>query len=462
MAGELGQSLAGWMISRGAQYIVLTSRTPRVHPKFVDEMRIRYGAVVRAVPLDITSPESLRSVHAAMSASLPPIAGVINGAMILDDELFVNMTHEQFTRVTKPKVVGTLLLDELFYNDASLDFFVVASSIASIIGWSGQSNYSAANEFMTSLVNKRRKRGVAASVMNIPAVLGVGYAAHSDTFSFDYFQSLGYINIGEEDLHILLAEAILSGRPGRVSDGNAQVAMGVDYIPADLYVKEAHRRDVKFNHFIRREESGSEAQTVTAGERVRVQLQSANGPDAAYTIIRDALVIHLKRMLRMTEEDKLEESVGLVDQGVDSLVAVDIRAWFLKELDVDVPTLKIMGGASIANLVETAVENMPQFHEGGRVESPAGKEVSSPFPIPAKPEGGFLRPRSERAPTISTPLSSGSPVFTPVQITSPSTSGIDSGRTSPPRDYFDKGSGSTGKEKAVIVVVDELGPGAEV
>lgn len=449
MAGELGQSLAGWMIAHGAHYIVLASRTPKVHPKFVDEMRIRYGAVVKAVPLDITSPESLRSVHAAMSASLPPIAGVINGAMILDDELFTNMSHEQFTRVTKPKVVGTLLLDEIFYDDSSLDFFVVASSIASVIGWSGQSNYSAANEFMTSLVNKRRKRGVAASVMNIPAVLGVGYAAHSDAFSFDYFQSLGYINIGEEDLYILFAEAILSGRPGPLSDGRAQVSMGVNYIPAGLYVKEAHRRDVKFNHFILREESGSEAQTVKAGERVRVQLQSASGPDAAYTIIRDALALHFKRLLRMTEEQKLDETVGLVDQGVDSLVAVDIRAWFLKELDVDVPTLKIMGGASISDLVKSAVANMPQSSEGDGVESPVKpirKEMSSPFP--AKPEELLLRPRSERAPTTSTPLSSGSPIFTPAQVTTP-TSGIDSGRTSPPRDYF--GKGSTASEKPMVI-----------
>jgi hypothetical protein len=112
--------------------------------------------------------------------------------------------------------------------------------------------------------------------------------------------------------------------------------------------------------------------------------------------------------------------VGLVDQGVDSRVAVDIRAWLLKELDVDVPTLKIMGGASISDLVKSAVENMPQSSEGDGVESPVkpvGKEMSSPFP--AKPEELLLRPRSERAPTTSTPLSSGSPIFMPAQATTP-------------------------------------------
>ncbi|EFQ96791.1 hypothetical protein MGYG_08716 [Nannizzia gypsea CBS 118893] len=363
MAGELGQSLSGWMIAHGARNIVLTSRTPKVNPAFIEDMKKRYGAVVKAMSLDITSRESLHCVHTAIKDTLPPIAGVMNGAMILDDELFSKMSYEQYTRVINPKVLGTQLLDEEFHDDKTLDFFIVASSIASVIGWSGQSNYSAANEYMASLVYKRRNRGVAASAMSIPAVLGVGYAANSINFDFDYFQSVGYINISEEDLHILFAEAVVSGRPGQASQVKAQVAMGVNYLPNDFFVQEAHRRDVKFNHFILREETGSEIQAVKAGVRVRVQLQTAKSEQDAYTITRDAFLAHLKRMLRMTEEQKLEDSIALVDQGVDSLVAVDIRSWFLKELEVDIPTLKILGGGSIADLVKTALENMSPIQE---------------------------------------------------------------------------------------------------
>lgn len=220
---------------------------------------------------------------------------------------------------------------------------------------------------------------------------------------------------------------------------------GRNYISADLYVKEAHRRDVKFNHFITHGESASVSQTVNSGEQVQVQLQTATGPDAAYTIVCDALVIHFKRMLRMTEDQKVDESVGLVDQGVDSLVAVDIRAWFLKEVNVDVPTLKIMGGASIADLVRIAVDNMPQFQDIGDVESPV--EVTRkgmPSSLSSKPEEAHTQPRSARAPTISTPLSSGSPIFTPAEVTTPSTSGVDSGRTSPPTRLFRQGFYSDG------------------
>ena len=47
------------------------------------------------------------------------------------------------------------------------------------------------------------------------------------------------------------------------------------------------------------------------------------------------------------------------DLGIDSLVAVELRSWFLRELDVDVPVLKILGGAKIAELVEFAVNKLP-------------------------------------------------------------------------------------------------------
>ena len=160
MAGELGQSLAQWMIVHGARNVVLTSRNPKVTPAFVRDMHAQYGAVVKGISLDITSRESLQAALKLVAAELPPIAGIVNGAMILEDELFANMSFESFSKVTAPKVIGTQLLDEAFHEDTSLDFFVVASSIASIIGWLGQSNYSAANEYMTSLVANRRRRGV--------------------------------------------------------------------------------------------------------------------------------------------------------------------------------------------------------------------------------------------------------------------------------------------------------------
>ncbi|KAI0882956.1 uncharacterized protein GGS22DRAFT_190934 [Annulohypoxylon maeteangense] len=431
MAGELGQSLARWMIEHGARYVVLTSRTPKVNARFVEDMESQHNAIVKSVSLDITSPESLRSVHKTITATLPPIGGVMHGAMILDDEILRNMTHEQFVRVAKPKVLGAQLLDELFHTNATLEFFICCSSISSVIGWSGQSNYASANDYMSSLMCNRRKRGVAGSTISIPAVLGVGYAAHSAAFDFEYIKSIGYTNIGEEDLHALFAEAVLSGRPGQASEVKAQVAMGVDYVRADLNVREAHKRDVRFSHFVVREDAdgGVKTQGGKAGVRVKVQLQEAKSGEEAYAISRDAFLVHLKRMLRIPAEEKVADSLTLMEQGVDSLVAVDIRSWFMKELEVDVPTLKILGGGTIADLVKTALDKMPSLQPEEAV--PVSEETSAPSA--AKVE---IHERT----TSSSPNTAGSPVLSPEQSSSSGTpSEPDSDLTSPPAiDVVDK------------------------
>lgn len=76
-------------------------------------------------------------------------------------------------KVTRPKVEGSIYLDELF-QDTSLDFFVFFSSLAAVTGNLGQSNYSAANCFMSGLAEQRRQKGLAASVINIGPVLESG------------------------------------------------------------------------------------------------------------------------------------------------------------------------------------------------------------------------------------------------------------------------------------------------
>jgi len=280
--------------------------------------------------------------------------------------------------------------------------------------------------------------------MNIPAVAGVGYAAHADNFDFDYFESLGYINISEEDLHALFAEAILSGRPGADNKRPSQICMGVNYVPADLEVKAAHKRDIKFSHFVAHEEKVADANAGKAGVRVKVQLQSAKTADEAYKIISDGFVAHLKRMLRITEDEKMDDVVPLTDQGVDSLVAVDIRSWFLKELGVDIPTLKILGGNSIADLANAALEKIPELSGGAAVP-----QADEPVAKPQLPELS-VQPSGQQTPalvntTTNSSSSSGSPVFSPAGRSG------DSGATTPSAESVDL---DTKKTDTVVQVAE--------
>jgi hypothetical protein len=84
---------------------------------------------------------------------MPEIAVIANAALVLEDTLFVNATFANVEKQLKPKVGGTIYLDEEFAND-NLDFFIAFSSLGSVYGNAGQSIFHAANMFITSLVEK--------------------------------------------------------------------------------------------------------------------------------------------------------------------------------------------------------------------------------------------------------------------------------------------------------------------
>lgn len=72
--------------------------------------------------------------------------------------------------------------------------------------------------------------------------------------------------------------------------------------------------------------------------------------------------LRLILQLRLEDADDprllLEQTAD--ELGVDSLVAVELRSWFLKELDVSIPVLKIIGGGTMADLVGYVVESLPE------------------------------------------------------------------------------------------------------
>ena len=120
------------MVHRGARHIVITSRNPKIDDQWLSGFR-DYGAVIKVMANDITDKESVCELVATVRATMPPIAGVANGAMLLRDTTFFDMDMETLVSVFKPKVDGTMYLDALFQDD-QLDFFILFSSLACVFG----------------------------------------------------------------------------------------------------------------------------------------------------------------------------------------------------------------------------------------------------------------------------------------------------------------------------------------
>jgi len=233
----------------------------------------------------VTKRDSLRSVHEQIKKALPPIIGVCQGAMVLHDTLFLDLTIERMEKVLKPKVDGAIYLDEIFFRQP-LDFFVFLSSMAAITGNPGQSAYGAANMFLAGLASQRRRRGVAASTAHIGAIVGNGYVTRELSLSQQVqLQKVGHTWMSEQDFFQIFAEAVISSppRPGP----NPEYFTGLRMFYADEDEKPHYAKSPVFSHLtLHRNVAGILSGGSTAIVSVKAQLSKATSADEVYRILK--------------------------------------------------------------------------------------------------------------------------------------------------------------------------------
>ncbi|KAL4968119.1 uncharacterized protein BDV14DRAFT_197349 [Aspergillus stella-maris] len=352
MTGDLGISVCLWMVTNGARHIVVTSRNPNVNPSVLEYLS-RKGATIRPMPLDIANMDSLRLLHSEIKSSMPPIGGVMNAAMVLRDRLFHHMSWEDFSAVLAPKVEGSRNLNELFGSAdeaEKLDFFICFSSTTSIVGSIGQSAYAAANHYMASLVRQRRERGLAASIVHIAILTGFGYIFRRDSEHAETIYKAilpRFERQSETDLHEMLAEAVVTGRPSTDTDDDFSFTNTAELITGIRTSFQGEwRDDPRLSYYLGQQElqddadSSSQAQTGLSAS-VKAQLAGVTDPAECLSIVEECFARALGNLLELDPEG-LDRNMAVANLGIDSLVAIRIREWFLKQLGVDVPVLKIM------------------------------------------------------------------------------------------------------------------------
>ncbi|RYP28944.1 hypothetical protein DL767_006979 [Monosporascus sp. MG133] len=383
LRSELGASLCEWMIRHGARNFALASRTPPTEGE-ADEsapfnyLRRRLGARIDMFALDVSDKAALVAVHRRIKSSMPPVAGVVNAAMVLRDRPFANMTLDDFAAVTRPKVDGTRNLDDVFRADEDqhpLDFFVVFGSMSAVLGNKAQAAYAAANMYMSTLMaQRRRRRGLAASVLNIAMLMGLGYVARSSRTNpviEAQLRKFKFLAISEPEFHCMFAEAVRAGRPGYAAhdndddDGELLCGFGgglneeLEAIPRLWHdqVGEDDAGDDDGNADGGSGGDGSSKKRSSASTGVLSQLSSTKSPEETVAILEEAFSSKLGQLLQ-TPVEGLERNAPLVALGIDSLVAVEIRSWILKELRLEVPVLKLLGGLSVGDISREAAATL--------------------------------------------------------------------------------------------------------
>lgn len=357
MAGGLGLSVCLWAIRQGARHVVITSRNPKMDEQCFQEARLA-GADIRIIPMDVSSRSSVELVVCQVRETMPPIGGVCNAAMVLSDKLFIDMDAEILDTALKPKVDGTQHLHDVFADD-HLDFFILFSSLGSIVGNPGQSNYHAANLFMTGLAAQRRDQGLTASVIHIGLVTDVGYVARQDRSVQDHLRGLLFRPLSETDIHHAFSEAVEAGKPD--SKRSFEIIMGIEPLSKPLPSDRQPwwlSNNPQFAHFkppvtFQQEQRATKS---TSGS-IKEGVEKSDSEDGAIALVQEAFSAKLESMMQLPA-GSVQVQQSLLSLGIDSLVAVEIRTWFLKELGTDVPVLKILGGDTVAQICTAATRRL--------------------------------------------------------------------------------------------------------
>ncbi|MCA9668867.1 MAG: SDR family NAD(P)-dependent oxidoreductase [Myxococcales bacterium] len=299
--GALGLLCARWLVQRGARALVLVGRRPPPHEAcpVLDALRAS-GASVRCESADIAEPSDVQRVLAA-ARELGPLRGVINAAGVLDDGVVAQQSWQRFERVMRPKVAGSWNL-HVATRDDPLDFFVMYSSVASLLGSPGQTNYAAANGFEDALAHWRRLAGRPAHAINWAAWSEVGMAAG--------LARAGGVALSSDEGLELLERALASDEPqlGAFPAGWKPRALGGPYV--EELVRGARGRPAQ-----------RPGRTARSGEASRI---AAAPPAQRFAMIGELLREAVARVLDV-DVASIDPEQRLEERGLDSLLAVELR-----------------------------------------------------------------------------------------------------------------------------------------
>ncbi|KAH8655791.1 hypothetical protein BX600DRAFT_384985 [Xylariales sp. PMI_506] len=346
--GGIGRSLTKRMIQRGARNIVLLSRSGKVSEvlSILIEQEIAKGANVLVKVCDVSKASSVNTVVADIKATLPPIRGVIHAAMVLRDVLFEKMTYEDYSLVVESKIAGGWNFHQALISDP-LDFFIVLSSVAGIVGNRGQAAYAGANTFLDALVQHRLRKGLKATSLNLTAVDGVGYLAENTTRASTVRKNLAGNSMNEAKV-LALIEASISGLIGSVS--GEQCVTGLDF--SDGANLPYYASDGKFSRL--REEAlekarDSSALASAANRSISQVLKAATTMDEAVEVVAGGLRDKLSAILMIAPE-VMAPTASLSSFGLDSLNAIELRNWIGKELQSHLQVLELLTSGAIDDL----------------------------------------------------------------------------------------------------------------
>jgi len=157
--GGIGRHLAAHLVSEYDAHVVLCGRSAlgQSLQSAVDNICASGSAgTVSYHSADCSSRSDMEALYAWTVHTYGELHGVIHAAGLIRDSSLHLRSPQDIRAVLKPKVDGTVVLDEVT-SVGPLDFFMTFSSLTAVAGNPGQTDYSAANAFLRAHARRRNR-----------------------------------------------------------------------------------------------------------------------------------------------------------------------------------------------------------------------------------------------------------------------------------------------------------------
>ncbi|KAI3333750.1 hypothetical protein F4824DRAFT_470692 [Ustulina deusta] len=364
--GGIGRALSAFIAENGAKELIFLSRNAGLNPADTDlyiELQSMGCSVIFARG-DVCDEAAVLS---ALLKATRPIRGIVQLSMVLRDQNFSDMTFEQWIQAAAPKIKGTWNLHHVTISKAiDLDFFVLCGSISGHIGQPGQANYASANTFLDAFAQYRNSLGLAASVVDIGAVEDVGVLARSPGL-LARMKADGLHALSEQELLDALVYAMFRPKPSIISQGRSSSCyrhpnsflIGLKPLIQSTVGKKDRRMAV-FS-----KETSDEKEELVSNEPLKDLLDRADEQPAVLRTNEAAQILSIEigkkvadMLLLQPEIDMTVMNVLLRDLGMDSLVAVELRAWWRQVFRLDISVREILGMGTLGALGKFAADGL--------------------------------------------------------------------------------------------------------
>ncbi|OGM45565.1 polyketide synthase [Aspergillus bombycis] len=376
--GDVGRVLARWMVRQGARELVIMSRsTSRAEREqsFIKELEAQNCQII-TVAGDVTN---LEDVKAAVSSCTKPLAGVINLALSLQDRTLLHMTHAEWKSALAPKVSGTWNLHQAVEGQP-LDFFLVLSSLVGIAGHVGQANYSAAYTYLDAFTQYRRQMGLPSSVVDLGPI--AGSAAIEDQTVSRQLDMMGWTRLSKQQVIASVQLAISESRAPNPTGPlySSELIIGffrnlseteyTQMLEDDLYGQDA-RLSMYQNLIACAENRKPKNEIKLLFERVEKDPRLLNDPG-----METILVLELAKLINDRTSQLSEMDLGQARAvAVDSLIAIEVKAWLSRQLGIHVTVDEIAKANTVGSLVQILIQRAKAKYRVGE-DGPASTKES--------------------------------------------------------------------------------------